>query len=252
MPPKRAGPDGMKKTVRTTTTTADSAAGKKIVKKVQTITTTKAPAQRKKPSTAKATTIVQTAKKQTSQASSQWNLPQNLAAPNPSPAPFPGFTAQTSFTFSDPNRPGTILPTPPPSVNPFVYNSGYGSYTAPKPAESQATPATIEGSNGKPVASTGNAKNFVWLIYYRSGHQRSADLIGVYTTEKRALKNAKALIDRETGGAATRVMNGVAFIDNSADLEAVGEEGTIYEAKYGNGGKNVVSFTKIRLNEDYC
>jgi len=248
MPPKRAGPDGMKKTVRTTTTTAQSAAGKKIVKKVQTITTTEAPAQKKKPSTAKATTIVQAVKKQTSQASSQWNLPQNLAAPNPSPAPFTGFTAQTSFTFSDPNRPGTILPTP--SVNPFVWP--HGSYTAPKPAGSYANPVTIEGSNGKPVASTGNAKNFVWLIYYRSGHQRSADLIGVYTTEKRALKNAKALIDRETGGAATRVMNGVAFIDNSADLEAVGEEGTIYEAKYGNGGKNVVSFTKIRLNEDYC
>jgi len=241
MPPKLAGPDGMKKTVRTTTTTAQSAAGKKIVKKVKTITTTEAPAQKKKSSTAKATTIVQAAKKQTSQASSQWNLPQNLAAPNPSPAPFPGFTAQTSFTFSDPNRPGTIVPTPP-SVNP---------YTAPKPAGSQANPTTIEGSNGKPVASTGNAKNLVWLIYYldRSGHQRSADLIGVYTTEKRALKNAKALFDRETGGAATRVMNGVAFMDNSADLDAVGEEGTIYEA---NGGKNVVSFTKIRLDEDYC
>jgi len=122
------------------------------------------------------------------------------------------------------------------------------SYSAQSAFSGPAKSSTSLATTANPKPDTTN--NCVWLIFHKSGRQHAADLIGVYTTEKRALKNAKALIDAETGGAANRVKNGVVFVDNSAKINQLGDEGIIYEAKFENGGRNVVNFTKAQLNED--
>jgi len=93
----------------------------------------------------------------------------------------------------------------------------------------------------------GSSGKYVWLIYHKSG-RHDAQLMGVYTGARTALKNAKAVIDKETGGAKRRMLEGADLSDLSSNMQA--DHGVVYEVKHRNGGKNVVSFKKVKLNED--
>jgi len=95
--------------------------------------------------------------------------------------------------------------------------------------------------------SSASSGKYVWLIYHKSG-RHDAQLMGVYTGARTALKNAKAVIDKETGGAKRRMLEGADLSDLSSNMQA--DHGVVYEVKHRNGGKNVVSFKKVKLNED--
>lgn len=116
----------------------------------------------------------------------------------------------------------------------------FGESSKTSSSSAVARPKKAEGGGGGGV-------KFVWIVYHKSGRQDS-QLMGVYTAAKTALKNAKAVIDRETGGAQGRIKEGADFNDFSSNIQA--DQGSIYEVKYVNGGKNVVSFKKVKLNED--
>lgn len=101
--------------------------------------------------------------------------------------------------------------------------------------------------SGIPSSSCGGGGKYVWLIYHKSG-RHDAQLMGVYTGARTALKNAKSVIDKETGGAERRTIEGADLSDLSPNMQA--DHGIVYEVKHRNGGKNVVSFKKVKLNED--
>jgi len=118
---------------------------------------------------------------------------------------------------------------------------GYGALAGPSSSLVAAHAMDAKKSDG------GGGK-FVWLIYHKSGRQE-ARLMGAYTGAKSALKNAKVVIDTETGGAEGRLRQGATLSDFSSNIQA--EQGVIYEVKHQiGGGKDVVSFKKVRLNED--
>jgi len=118
---------------------------------------------------------------------------------------------------------------------------GYGALAGP--SSSLVTTHAMDA-----MKSDGGSGKFVWLIYHKSGRQ-DARLMGAYTGAKSALKNAKVVIDKETGGAEGRIRQGATLSDFSSNIQA--EQGVIYEVKHQiGGGKDVVSFKKVRLNED--
>jgi len=106
----------------------------------------------------------------------------------------------------------------------------------------------MQSGNKKKAAQSSGGGKFVWLIYHKSG-RCEAQLMGVYTGARTALKNAKAVIERETGGAEKRMKEEADLSDFSPNIQS-DQGGVIYEVKYKNGGKNVVSFKKVKLNEN--
>jgi len=112
---------------------------------------------------------------------------------------------------------------------------------------SDSSKASSSSAVGRPKKSESGGAKFIWLIYHKTGRQ-DPQLMGAYTAAKTALKNAKAVIDRETGGAERRTKEVADFSDFSSNIQA--EQGSVYEVKYPNGGKNIVSFKKVKLNEN--
>lgn len=96
-------------------------------------------------------------------------------------------------------------------------------------------------------AKKSDGGKFVWLIYHKSG-RHEAKLMGVYTSTKSALKNAKAMIDKQTSGEEERNLQNADLSDFSSNIKA--DQGVIYSVLYRGGGKDVVSFKKVKLNED--
>ena len=76
------------------------------------------------------------------------------------------------------------------------------------------------GNKKKAAQSSGGGGKFVWLIYHKSG-RCDAQLMGVYTGARTALKNAKAVIERETGGAEKRMKEEADLSDFSPNIQVV-------------------------------